>query len=324
MSVGENIRKQREAKGLTQKELADKLFVTPQAISRWEKGSVEPSVETLKSISVLFEVSIDDLVSDQTKESSENEAGQPAAVMVPNPPPAPQEDLPAPVPAPAPEPKLIGTCTFCGKAIYEGDPINYRHESVTHYGRSQQLRRVGYYFDSNPEGGSLFCQTCVDHVHEKAKIDAANAAAQKSNEMDKKRHKALGWGISAGIVTFALAIAIGIALLNNNSQSAGIWTLCLSPVMGYMLFSLVFVLIVDNTFVSDVFLEIVSFAAVKMPGVIFSLDFDGIVFLIAVKILFAILSFLIFAGVLAFAVVLSGIFSMFMFPAAWLREPNLD
>lgn len=41
--ISDNIKNQRTKKGLTQKDLADRLHVTPQAISRWEKGDVEPS-----------------------------------------------------------------------------------------------------------------------------------------------------------------------------------------------------------------------------------------------------------------------------------------
>lgn len=40
----------RKQKGLTQDEMADKLFVTRQAVSRWENGNTTPSVETLKLI----------------------------------------------------------------------------------------------------------------------------------------------------------------------------------------------------------------------------------------------------------------------------------
>jgi transcriptional regulator with XRE-family HTH domain len=314
MSVGENIRKQREAKGLTQKELADKLFVTPQAISRWEKGSVEPSVETLKSMSVLFGVSIDDLVSDKDKESPENKPEQPAVVVVPVPTQAPQEAAPAP----APVPKLIGVCVRCGKAIYEGDQFGYGTKNVSYHGKGHH-ERISYSLTADGAGHDLFCQNCVEDLN----AAAVQVAAVHVATVDSRRKKAWGWGIFAGIVALVLTILIGVALLENNSQSAGVWTLCLSPVMAYLLFSLVFVLIVDNTFVSEVFMEIVSFAFVKMPGVIFSLDFDGIAFLIAVKLLFAILGFLIFAAVMALAVVISGIFSMFMFPVALKREPEI-
>ena len=48
--------------GLSQDELADKLFVTRQAVSRWENGDTVPNIETLKLLSRLFDVSINTLL----------------------------------------------------------------------------------------------------------------------------------------------------------------------------------------------------------------------------------------------------------------------
>ena len=52
----------RTGKGLSQEELAEKLFVTRQAVSRWETGETTPHVETLKQLSLLFDVSINTLL----------------------------------------------------------------------------------------------------------------------------------------------------------------------------------------------------------------------------------------------------------------------
>lgn len=48
--------------GLTQDELAEKLFVTRQAVSRWEQGDTVPNAETLKLLSNLYQVSINTLL----------------------------------------------------------------------------------------------------------------------------------------------------------------------------------------------------------------------------------------------------------------------
>ena len=48
--------------GLSQDELAQKVFVTRQAVSRWERGETTPNVETLKLLSALFDVSINCLL----------------------------------------------------------------------------------------------------------------------------------------------------------------------------------------------------------------------------------------------------------------------
>lgn len=52
----------RTKKGLSQEELAEKMFVTRQAVSRWENGDTVPNVETLKLLSKFFDVSINTLL----------------------------------------------------------------------------------------------------------------------------------------------------------------------------------------------------------------------------------------------------------------------
>lgn len=62
---GENLKKIREERGLTQQTLADHLFVTRQAVSRWEGGSRYPDLMTAKKIAQFLEISLDELVSDR-------------------------------------------------------------------------------------------------------------------------------------------------------------------------------------------------------------------------------------------------------------------
>lgn len=52
----------RKKAGLSQSEIAEKLFVTRQAVSRWEQGGTVPEIETLQAISKLFNVTINDLL----------------------------------------------------------------------------------------------------------------------------------------------------------------------------------------------------------------------------------------------------------------------
>lgn len=63
MTLGEKLKKLRTDSGLTQEELAEKLFVSRTAISKWESNRGYPNIETLKAISKFFSVSIDDLLS---------------------------------------------------------------------------------------------------------------------------------------------------------------------------------------------------------------------------------------------------------------------
>ena len=66
--IGDNIKKFRQSSNMIQKDLADKLFVTAQAVSRWENGEVEPSITTLTDMAKIFNVSVDELVGNAVKE----------------------------------------------------------------------------------------------------------------------------------------------------------------------------------------------------------------------------------------------------------------
>lgn len=65
---GENLRKAREDKGMTQQTLADKIYVTRQAVSRWEGGSRYPDLMTAKKLSIILDISLDDLLRDDDME----------------------------------------------------------------------------------------------------------------------------------------------------------------------------------------------------------------------------------------------------------------
>ena len=62
MKLNENIKALREELGMTQSELAEALFVTPQSVSRWEKGLAYPDIEKLPQLSQIFGVSVDELL----------------------------------------------------------------------------------------------------------------------------------------------------------------------------------------------------------------------------------------------------------------------
>lgn len=64
----------RKANNLTQSELAEKLHVSRQAISRWESGKTIPDIEILKKLSILYNVSLDEIINSSiTKATSTTE-----------------------------------------------------------------------------------------------------------------------------------------------------------------------------------------------------------------------------------------------------------
>lgn len=62
ITIGENIKKLRKTRGVTQEALAEYLNMTPQAISRWESGAGFPGIEYLPDLAGFFGVSVDELL----------------------------------------------------------------------------------------------------------------------------------------------------------------------------------------------------------------------------------------------------------------------
>ena len=74
MEFNEKLQELRKSRSMTQEELAEALFVSRTAISRWESGRGYPSIDSLKEISRFFSVTIDDLIcSDEIITVAEND-----------------------------------------------------------------------------------------------------------------------------------------------------------------------------------------------------------------------------------------------------------
>ncbi len=69
-ATGQNIIRLREKKGLSVKDLQDIFgFATPQAIYKWQRGSVLPTVDNLLILAEVFQVHIDDILIMKERES---------------------------------------------------------------------------------------------------------------------------------------------------------------------------------------------------------------------------------------------------------------
>lgn len=62
LPVSQNLVELRKAAGLTQEQLAERLFVTRQAVSKWERGESRPDLDTIVALAELYNVSVDDLL----------------------------------------------------------------------------------------------------------------------------------------------------------------------------------------------------------------------------------------------------------------------
>ena len=79
MTFGEKLQLLRKQKGLSQEELADKLDVSRQAISKWELGSSLPETQKVLQISRVFDVSCDYLMRDEVEQGSDRQEPRPTA-----------------------------------------------------------------------------------------------------------------------------------------------------------------------------------------------------------------------------------------------------
>ncbi len=73
MKLEEKLIVLRREKGLTQLQIAEKIDVSRQAISKWESGNAVPSIENLKYLSELYGVSVDYLLNDGIERTDQQE-----------------------------------------------------------------------------------------------------------------------------------------------------------------------------------------------------------------------------------------------------------
>lgn len=254
-NLGQTITDYRKKLNLTQKDLGEKLNVSPQAVSKWENGQAEPDASTIKKLCEIFKISTDELLG--------------------NTPPADEVAATTVAEAPAPqivretvvEQKIInGYCEKCKKTVGPGEYV------VEHYGRVGNIQHI-------------YCNKC------KAEMDSAH----RRYEYSEHKHatvKSIIWGGVAGVIALVLAL---IGLLVGAPDFPKGAAVVIAVIAGVAFFSFVMQMFWDGV-VNDMFFFFLK--SFKMPGVIFTLDLDGIIFLILVKlggaILGAILSVIFF------------------------------
>lgn len=201
----------------------------------------------------------------------------------------------------------LGYCTACGNAV-----------------RKENLGR---------QRPTLLCSECLEEekrrkareeaekkaAAEKAAKEQALAQAAFRMECRAMRNKGLIW---AGVLTGVLLVLCLIVTFAGKSD------------IGFMLFGTLILCLFTYTFTAQLFwggfvVDTVLFGGkiVGMPGVIFSLDLDGLIFLIGVKILFALLRLAIFLITLCIAACFAFLCSPFTFIPAMrrvLREGKTD
>ncbi len=277
MTFGEKIKKLRNENHLTQKELADQLHVTFQTVSKWENNSNEPDFSTLKELAKIFHCSIEELLD---SEEEKPEKSQKNVVMA------------------------IGVCRDCGKQLHQGDLVhNVERKSAS--GAKEKVTLCDDCYRKQEEAIDKRVKEIERSLDPKTDSKGKGLFARIASRSDKKP---LIWGIVMGILAFIVTLVVCIVCYS----SVGVgWTIGAPILVGYTLTAMIYC-IFTYSYISEVFLSVASWS-VKFPGLIFSFDLDGIAWLIAMKILFAILGVLISIGVFILALMISGALSFFSF-----------
>lgn len=298
MTFGQKLKKLRTEKNLTQKDLADQLHVTFQTVSKWESDINEPDFSTLKEIAKLLDCSIEYLFSED--EQPVEEAKQEAVEVAP----APVEQVTKTIIIHQNE---LHVCARCGEDIPEDELVSEDITKKERHGRSTRTVSVGQTF---------YHRECFEQV-KKERAEAARRAREEKASVAKRR--SFGWGIAGGVI--ALGISLWIFLSNTQYIHPALGVL-FSVLAGYAIFAMLYC-IISGSYIGEVFVWCAS-ASIKFPGLIFSWDLDGIIWVICMKIFFSICAFLFGLLALGFAIVFSATLGVFSFPFVLIHNINTD
>ena len=129
--------------------------------------------------------------------------------------------------------------------------------------------------------------------------------------MTRRTHSFVWGGLAA-------ALGVGLGIYNFIGGDSILGTIFL--VAGILAFTFVSCLILDNNFIGELVGEIFSWGFVSLPGLIFELSLDGILWLITVKLLFWILGLILACITGILAIVCGAILSIFVYPFALVKN----
>lgn len=281
-SIGTKILALRKANGCTQSDLGGYLNISYQAVSKWERDESCPDFDTLSRIAQYFNVPI----------SYFEKGGEVAVAKA-----AVSETV-----AKEGTEEMLGMCKGCGKVVYRGEEFKTEPQIICK--ACEQRRRKA----AEAKAAEIRREVERKEMEEKAKKLA------RQEEIVRGRNKGFIWGAIIGGVLCALGF---FGSFGNGFGEAigGIFT---SLVVGVLVFSFVAQLFWDGAVADCVFM---GGKIIGTPGIIFTFDLDGFIFLIGMKILFAILRLIIYILTLLFFSVVGFVISPFTFIPA-LRRVN--
>ena len=295
MTLGSKLKKLRNEKQLTQKDLAEHLHVTFQTVSKWENDENEPDIATLKQLAKLYDCSLDYLLDESDDEVIKEE----------------KLEVVDPTPAPASQTIIIHqnalhVCSYCKKEIPE-DELEIEEVCTRQRVRGIPATYKNVYYHKD----------CLSKVRA---IRAQQKAKENLAKANKIKNRSFGWAIAASSVVL-LATLLSLLLIPGMTSLVHPALSVLISILGaYVAFATIYCLL-SGTFIADVFMDIASWS-IRFPGLIFTFDLDGIMWLIGMKILFFVLGIAIGIGAFLLALAISSIISVFAFPFCLIHNTH--
>ena len=132
------------------------------------------------------------------------------------------------------------------------------------------------------------------------------------SKLSTRTHSFIWGGLGAAAI-----LALFIIMLANGADMG---TFIFGIVLSVLTFTLISCLILDNNFVGEMVSAVFGWGFVRMPGLIFTLDLDGIIWLLTVKLLFWIIGIILATLTGILAVVLGLVVSLFVYPYAIIEN----
>ena len=294
MTLGKKLSNYRKISGMTQQQLGDYLNLSAQAVSKWENDLAEPDLSTLKLLANLYKVSLDSLLDANTDTASAGKQVIDAMTVAESVSSAIDEKLKN-------APQTIGFCKSCGIAVLE-ENLGTREPVVK-------------------------CKKCVEaekaekiRAQEKLKEERRKAEEQKNLEI-RRTKEALRAKRNKSLIVASIVTGIFIIAWVSSMTSAFTSDLLLGGlIIIYPVFAFVSMLFFDTPVVNVI--SYMCSASIKWPGLIFTWDLDGFIWLIGMKLLFAILGFFFGLACSILGIVIGICIAPFVFPYIMIRFHN--
>lgn len=279
MTLGQKIKQKRIDNGLSIVGFAKLIDVDFVKLNEWENDMSVPDSSTLKRIADALGCSIEEL-----SDSSDNKVSTSSTT--------PKVDATTPNASNQPviqniiiQQKELPKCKICGKEIQDGD--------------EKELAFGNFHYHKE----------CYDN---KQKEEDKKYEAVKKIYQAKAKKMTIIYSVVSGVISLVIALIVLLLVpACKNSIHPGV-AVALAFVIGYGIFSMIYC-ILSGSYIGDVFVWCAKLS-IKFPGLIASWDLDGVAWIIAMKILFAIIGFIVGLFALAFAITFSAALGMISFP----------